>query len=194
MSRFLERPYLLWLFLSLPGTWWLYAYWQDEIFYGEMLHYTGELAAHLLIVTLAVTPLGLMFPGKGWVRWLKSRRRYLGVAVFAYAMLHTLVYIQRRPELAYILEEARTFAMWSGWLALLLFLIMAATSNNLSVGVLGKGWKQLHRVVYVAAVLTFVHWILTAFDPVTGIIHLGVLVLLVTYRLWRRYLSSGRVN
>ncbi|MDT8399346.1 MAG: hypothetical protein RQ899_12090 [Pseudomonadales bacterium] len=32
--------------------------------------------------------------------------------------------------------------------------------------------------------LTFAHWVLTAFDPVPGFIHLGVLAALEAFRLW----------
>jgi sulfoxide reductase heme-binding subunit YedZ len=37
------------------------------------------------------------------------------------------------------------------------------------------GWKRLHMLVHPAAVLVFVHWALTAFDPITAYIHIGIL-------------------
>ncbi len=189
--QFLNIPFVLWFLLSLPAVYWLYGYWQGTVFYGEMIQASGDLAAQLLIVTMAVTPLGLMFPNAVWVRWLKSRRRYLGVTAFGYSLLHMAVYLQRRPNLAFIIEDARQIAMWTGWLALLIMLVLAVTSNNISVRLLGGAWKRLHRVVYFVAVLTFVHWILTAFDPVPGIIHLSVLALLEAFRLWKTYFSQG---
>jgi methionine sulfoxide reductase heme-binding subunit len=192
--RYLNAPVVFWLLLSIPAAWWLYAYWQDTIFYGELLHGSGDLAAQLLIVTLAVTPLGLIFPRAAWVRWLKSRRRYLGVATFGYSLLHTAVYVQRRPDLAYIIEQAREIAMLTGWLALLILLVLASTSNNFSVRLLGHGWKGLHRIVYLAAVLTFSHWILTAFDPVPGIIHMSVLALLEAIRLVMTRFNHGKLG
>lgn len=185
LTRFLDAPAVLWVILSLPGLYWLYAYRQEAIFYGVLLHASGVLAARLLIIAMAVTPLGLIFPRAAWVRWLKSRRRYLGVAAFGYSLLHAAVYIQRRQELALIVEDARTMALWTGWLALLIMLVLVATSNDASTRLLKRGWKKLHRVTYIAALLTFTHWLLTAFNPAQGFIHLGILAMLEFLRLWK---------
>ncbi len=185
--RAATTPYSLWLLLALPGFYWLVGYQQETVFYGELIHATGDLALQLLIVTLAITPLGLWFPGTVLVRWLKSRRRHLGVASAAYSLLHTLVYIERRPELGYILEQAAEIAMWSGWLALGIMMVLALTSNNYSVRLLGRSWKRLHRLAYAAAALTLLHWILTAFDPSTAYVYLGILGVIELARLWKSY-------
>lgn len=183
LARLLTHPWVLWIVLALPAVYWLYAWWRESMFYGQVLHLTGDFAVQLLIVTMAVTPLRLLFPKAAWVRGLLRRRRHLGVAAFGYSLLHTVVYIQRHPELAFILEDASEFAMWTGWLAFFLMLALALTSNDAAVRLLGRGWKRLHRVVYLAAALVFVHWIFSAFDPTVGYIHLGVLVALEALRL-----------
>lgn len=175
--------WLVFALLGLPGLYLTYRYVLGETFYGEYLHATGELAARLLIVAMAVTPLRLLFPNASWVRWLAQRRRWIGVAAFAYSLLHALAYLVRQGEVARIAEDAAEAAMWTGWLALLVMLALAATSNDLSVRRLGRRWKWLHRTVYVAAVLTFAHWILAAFDPIPGAVHLGVLAALEAIRL-----------
>ncbi|MGH8167479.1 MAG: sulfite oxidase subunit YedZ, partial [Woeseiaceae bacterium] len=54
-----------------------------------------------------------------------------------------------------------------------------------SVRRLKRKWKTLHRAVYFAAALTFAHWLLTAFDPRVGGIHLALLALLLAFRAWR---------
>ena len=66
-------------------------------------------------------------------------------------------------------------------------LALAVTSNDASARLLRRRWKLLHRGVYAAAVLTFAHWILSAFDPIPGAIHLAVLVALEAIRLWKTY-------
>ena len=134
---------------------------------------------------MAVTPLQLMFPGRGWVRWLLQRRRYLGVAAFGYAAFHTAVYLARTGVFGDILADAAEPGLLTGWLALAIFVPLAITSNNASVRRLRRLWKRLHRWVYAAAALTFAHWVLTAFDPVPGLIHLLVLAALEAYRLWK---------
>lgn len=177
--------YVLWLVLAVPFFWIVYRYATGGLFYGEVLHLSGELAARLLILTLAVTPLGLLFPRARWTRWLASKRRYLGIAVFAYAALHTVVYLDRKQSLRLIIDEARDFSMWTGWVALLIFLLLAVTSNDRAVRLLRRGWKKLHRWIYAATALTFLHWIFAAFDYLPGVIHLLVVAALESIRLWK---------
>jgi sulfoxide reductase heme-binding subunit YedZ len=168
--------YLVWIVLSVPGLYWLQGYWRETHFYGELVHSTGVLATQLLILTLAITPLQRVLPRFAWLGWLRRRRRYLGVAAFGYSFLHAAIYFERQETFARILEDAQAIAMWTGWLALLLMLVLAATSNDQSMRWLGRRWRLLHRLVYLAAALTFAHWILSAFDPTTGYMYLAVLV------------------
>ena len=177
--------YFIWLVLSLPAAIQTYRYWQGATFYGEYLHWTGEFAAQLLIVTLAITPLHLAFPSVRWVRWLLARRRYLGVATFGYSLLHALAYLEQEAALQPIIDDAFDIPIGTGWIALMIFLLLAVTSNDSSVRRLKRKWKTLHRAVYFAAALTFAHWLLTAFDPLVGSIHLAVLALLLAFRAWR---------
>ena len=138
---------------------------------------------------MAVTPLRLMFGRRGWIRWCIQRRRYFGVASFGYAALHTVVYLIRTGAFGDILAEAAEPGLLTGWIALAIFVPLAVTSNDASVRRLRRLWKRLHRWVYAAAVLTFAHWVLTAFDPVPGLIHLGVLAALEAIRIWKTFQS-----
>jgi sulfoxide reductase heme-binding subunit YedZ len=97
--------------------------------------------------------------------FLRFHRRAIGVASFAYAALHTVVYLERKWGADLIVTEALKPGIATGWLALLIFLVLAITSNNFSVRSLGKSWKMLHRTVYISAILVFAHWILTGFGP-----------------------------
>jgi sulfoxide reductase heme-binding subunit YedZ len=187
LLRILDSRYLLWLLLTLPGATVLIGYAVGQTFYGEIVHFTGVFATRLLIVTMAVTPLRLMFPNARWTAWLMKRRRYLGVASFGYAALHTAVYLARKGPDA--LVEAMELGLLTGWLAFAAFTPLAITSNDSFVRKLGRMWKRLHRLVYLAAALTFVHWLLVAFDIVPGLIHLTVLVALESYRVWERLQS-----
>ncbi|AKM10714.1 sulfite oxidase heme-binding subunit YedZ [Croceicoccus naphthovorans] len=172
-----SRP-LLWLILALPGIWMLsrWAFTPDEYGYGHFIGDSGDWAAWLLLVTLAVTPLRLLFRRWRWTAWLMRRRRDLGVASFAYAAGHTAAYLIRKGSPEFVLAELSTPYILLGWLALLLFVPLAVTSNDVSVRLLRRSWKRLHRLVYPAAVLTFAHWALSAFDPTTAYIHIGILV------------------
>jgi sulfoxide reductase heme-binding subunit YedZ len=176
---------LLWLLLSLPAVWILYrwAATPDLYGYGHAIGDSGDWAAWLLIVTLAVTPVRLLFRGRKWSTWLMQHRRDLGVASFAYAAGHTVIYLADQPSAQTVLADLGLPELLVGWLALALFVPLAATSNDFSTRRLKRSWKRLHRLVYPAAILTFLHWVLAAFDPTTAYIHVGILAAIEIVRI-----------
>ena len=168
---------LLWLVLALPGLWILYrwAATPDAYGYGHAIGDSGDWAAWLLMLTLAVTPVRLLFRRRRWPMWLMRRRRDLGLGSFAYAAGHTIIYLADKGRLGTIVAELSLPDILFGWLALALFVPLATTSNDWATRALGRSWKRLHRLVYPAAILTFLHWVLAAFDPTTAYIHIAIL-------------------
>jgi sulfoxide reductase heme-binding subunit YedZ len=183
IRKLLSSQAFVWLALAAPFVYLSYGFLREQIYYGEMLHASGELSVRLLMLALAVTPARLLFPKARWPRWLVAQRRYLGVASFMYAALHTLVYLDKQ-DLASIIEDSLGFEMWTGWLAFLVFLLLAVTSNDRAVAWLKRRWKALHRLVYVATALTVIHWVFSAFDVVPAIVHLAVIAALESVRLF----------
>ena len=177
--------YLLWAALALPVAVQTYRYSAEGIYYGEYLHWTGLWATYLLMLTLAITPLRLVVGAADWMRWLGKHRRDLGVASFAYASAHAVAYLVRKADVSLIIDEALSAGMATGWIAFLMFLPLALTSNDYAVRKLKKRWKTLHRLVYVAALLTFAHWVLTAFDPTAGYFAAAIVVVLLLMRVIR---------
>ena len=176
----------LWIVLYgvlLAQTW---RYLDGAIFYGEYLHWTGLQATHLLFIALLATPLRRLFTTARWTQWLVRYRRDVGVAVFAYAAAHTCAYLLREADPAQIIADAMTAGILTGWLALLIFLPLALTSNDYSVRRLRRRWRTLHRLVYAGALLTLAHWVLTAFDPTIAYVYLAVLLVLLGARAGRR--------
>ena len=173
---------VFWGLLYLPLVVYLYWYVTEITFYGEVLHWTGVQATRLLMLALAVTPLRRLFRKSGWTQWLAKRRRDIGVATFFYATAHTLIYLQRQEGVASIVAEGVEVPILVGWVAFFIFLVLAITSNDFSVKKLANRWNLLHRSVYVGAALTFAHWVLTAFDPTVGYIHLGLVIVLLAIR------------
>jgi sulfoxide reductase heme-binding subunit YedZ len=178
-----SRP-VVWLLLAAPGAYWLQAYWREVLFYGEVVHLTGVFAVQLMLVTLALTPLRRVMPRARWLGWLRRRRRNLGVAAFAYAWLHALVYLFVQQYRESIIADLPDAWMWTGWLGIVLMSLLAATSNDRSLRGLGsRRWQSLHRTVYAVAALSIAHWVLSAFDPTTGYVTLAVLVAIEALRL-----------
>ena len=155
----------------------------DEYGYGHAIGDSGDWAAWLLMATLAVTPVRLLFRKQRWAIWLMQRRRDLGVASFAYAAGHTAMYLWKKGAIELVLAELDQGFILVGWLALALFVPLAVTSNDVSMRRLKRSWKSLHRLVYPAAVLTFLHWVWSAFDPTTAWIHVGILAAIELVRI-----------
>jgi methionine sulfoxide reductase heme-binding subunit len=176
---------LLWLVLALPGLWILYrwAATPEAYGYGHAIGDSGAWAAWLLMLALAVTPVRLLFRPRRWSTWLMRRRRDLGVASFAYAAGHTIIYLADKTSIDAILTDLGTAEILVGWLALALFVPLAATSNDIATRALGRSWKRLHRLVYPAAILTFLHWVLASFDPTTAYIYIAILTAIEVVRI-----------
>ena len=168
---------LLWVVLALPGLWILYrwAATPDAYGYGHAIGDSGDWAAWLLMLTLAVTPVRLLFRKRKWSAWLVRRRRDFGVASFAYAAGHTVIYLADKGPVGAIVAGLGFPDILVGWLALALFVPLAATSNDIATRALKRSWKRLHRLVYPAAILAFLHWVLASFDPTTAYVHIAIL-------------------
>jgi methionine sulfoxide reductase heme-binding subunit len=187
-----RSTWILWLVLALPAALLLAGYLRDTLVYGEIVHSSGEFGARLLIVTMAATPLCLMFPGTRLPQWLMRHRRHFGVASFCYVLLHAWVYVARQADIGKLIDDAREAGMWTGWAGFVLLLLLAATSNSWSVRLLQRAWKRLHRLVYAAAILSCLHWVLVAFDRTAAIVHFAILGTLEGYRVWKVHFSPRR--
>ena len=155
----------VWLLLAVPFAAISVQFATDAISYGQVLHQSGYWSTGLLIAALAVTPLRKQFSAVRWIAALVPYRRALGVASFAYAALHTGVYLERKWGADLILQEGLEAPLATGWVAFAIFVVLAVTSNDASVRALGRGWKRLHQTVYAATLLVFAHWWLAAFEP-----------------------------
>lgn len=184
LKPLLNSPYAFWALLALPSVSMI----NGALNGGDLeplLHPTGEFAARFMIIAMMLTPLRMLFPKSSVVRWLLRRRRYLGVAAFAYAALHTLYYVIDLGTLSAVVADIAKFGIWTGWVAFVIFVPLAMTSNNTSVRRLGRTWKALQRFVYPAAVATLMHWIFIQNNIGPALVHFIPLAVLETYRIWK---------
>ncbi|WP_293650175.1 sulfite oxidase heme-binding subunit YedZ [Thiolapillus sp.] len=148
-------------------------------------HETGSWALRFLLITLAITPLRRL---TGWRRPVLLRRM-LGLFSFFYASLHVLVWLWLDREFAWggmLADIAKRPYITVGFLSFLILTALAATSNALSMRRLGLRWKQLHRLVYVAALLAVLHFIwLVKADLLEPMVYLGIFSLLMLLRIPR---------
>ena len=148
----------------------------------------GETSLHLLVATLAVTPVR-RFLG---VNLLKFRRA-LGLMVFFFVLAHLLVWA--------VLDVQALSAVWAdilkrpyitiGMAGFVLLVPLALTSNNASVRKLGgAGWRKLHWLTYGVAVLGAVHyiWLARGF-AIEPLVYLAIILGLLATRLPVRRLA-----
>lgn len=143
----------------------------------------GIAAFQLLLVTLAITPLKKLTGWSGWLRY----RRMLGLFAFFYAALHLLAFLQlvlgwmdlwatftKRP---YIIAGAAAF---------LAMVPLAITSTRRMMKRTGRWWKPLHRLIYPAAILAWVHFLWQARSDITEMVVYAVILagLLVVRARW----------
>ena len=119
---------------------------------------TGKTALVLLVLSLAVTPLATF----GW-RGVVRLRRPLGVYAFGYVALHFLTFIglDYGFNLAFLRDGLieKPFAL-VGLAAGTLLFPLALTSTRGWMRRLGRNWKRLHWLVFIAAPLAIVHYVL----------------------------------
>lgn len=191
LTPFLNSRALIWVLLALPSIPMFAALAsgapgpEGEPVTEFLLHPTGETSARLMIIAMILTPMRMLFPRSGFWAWLMKRRRYFGVAAFAYALLHLVLYVVDMGNLQAILGEALAFGIWTGWVAIFIFVPLAVTSNDWSVRNMGKSWKTLQRFVYPAALLTLLHWIFVHNDIGPALVHFVPLAGLEGYRIWK---------
>ena len=183
----LNSPYFFWAVLCLPAVPMLLLLGSAEPrAIHRLVHPTGEFGARFMIIAMMITPLTMLFKGRSFPRWLMKRRRYLGVAAFAYAAAHTLFYLIDKGAIAYSGDEISKVYIWTGWLAFLIFVPLAITSTDGWVRKLGTRWKKLQRYIYAAAILTLIHWaaLHNWGGVVPALVHFVPLGLLEVYRVW----------
>jgi len=143
---------------------------------------TGSAGLLLLVASFACTPISRLF---SWQRPIQIRRA-LGLYGFLYTVLHIWNYAVWENGLdweliARDLEERRAMAV--GLLALLCLIPLAATSTRGWQRRLGKRWRKLHRLVYVAVPLSVWHYLWLERDIITvPVIYAGVVAALLALR------------
>lgn len=151
--------WLVYIVCALPAPWLVYlgatgGLGVEPI--NELERRLGELALQFLIAGLAITPLR-RYLGIN----LMGLRRAIGLITFYYVTCHLLVWL--------FLDVQIWSQIWAdiikrpyitiGMLGFVLMIPLALTSNNWSVRKLGPAWRQLHKLVYVAAVFGALHFV-----------------------------------
>lgn len=174
-----------WLWLTVNGLALLPLLWTVRLVYAapviraplvfaegapqQVLLFTGKTALIFLVLSLGCTPVARLF---GW-RQAVTVRKSLGLWGFGFALFHGLFFLGGKEILythhawrdvgrlispALFLGMTKTpYARW-GAMALTLLIPLALTSHRVAMRWLGKTWKRLHRLVYLAVPLAVLHY------------------------------------
>ena len=124
----------------------------------KIMNHFGEWTLIFICLTLAMSPLKRITNLSFWIKF----RRMLGLFVFFYATVHLLTYVgldyrfDWDPIINDVLKKKYIFIGFSAWL---LLTPLAITSSQKMIKILGRNWKNLHRLVYVIAIFGSLHYI-----------------------------------
>lgn len=170
----------------LPLLWLALIYLQNPqsfTFNRTFMLRTGSAGLILLVASLACTPMSRLLH---WPR-LTQVRRTLGLYAVLHISLHLGVYAVAESFLDFALiwrDLGERRAMSVGLAAFLLLIPLALTSTKGWQRRLGRNWKTLHRLAYVAGPLSALHFLLLDRDFITEpAIYAGVITALLALRL-----------
>lgn len=137
-----RRPARIWLPFSclvlLVAGWLMMPDGADtETHIGYMLRVTARIAFVFLMLAYLARPVAVITQ---W-QWLVKNRRYVGLSMAIAHTVHAGYVVSLFTVLGMPLDW---FTIVFGGLAFVLMWLMAATSNNSSMRVLGRNWKRLH--------------------------------------------------
>lgn len=154
---------------------------------------TGRWSIQFLLLSLSITPVRELLK----LPHIAPLRRTFGLFSLLYAALHVIVYALFLLELRWteigsdIIERPYITV---GFCSFLILSVLGLTSPKTIVRMLGKKWKTIHRLVYLALVLSIVHvaWILRT-DIFDAVVYAAIALLLFGYRLYMHVVNRPRI-
>ena len=119
---------------------------------------TGDAALACLVASLVVTPVAVI----GRQAWAAPSRRPLGLWAFAYASMHLATFVGLDYGLDWPLIWQTVFEkryVLAGMASFVAMVPLAVTSTRGWQSRLGRSWRRLHRLAYLAAVAAVVHFV-----------------------------------
>ena len=184
-----SKPYLFILIL-FPSLLWAYQFVTGNLGVNpieKLMDELGLMALRLIIVTLMITSLSN-------IKMLKSIvvfRRMVGLFAFYYVCLHfsTYIVLDHFLDIQFIIQDImkRPFITF-GFISFIFLIPLASTSTNNMIKKLGfKLWKKIHYLIYPAAILASMHfYVLVRADKTEPIIYMGIIILLLLHRIFKR--------
>ncbi|MGZ8269963.1 MAG: sulfite oxidase heme-binding subunit YedZ [Methylophilus sp.] len=155
-------------------------------------HSTGTWALVFLLASLSMSPVRLLTNQV----WQIQLRRLLGLWMFFYATLHFITYLWL--DFGFLMDDifkdvVKHPRILVGFIAFVLTIPLAATSNQFMMKRLKTKWKKLHQSVYLIAILAVLHYLwLVKKDVTEPVYYAAVLILLLSIRIYFHYKKNRK--
>ena len=181
---------VLFILILFPSLLWAYQFITGNLGVNpieKLMDDLGIMALRLIIITLMITTLSNIKPLKSIV----VLRRMIGLFAFYYVCLHfsTYIVLDHFLDMQFIIQDIikRPFITF-GFISFLFLIPLASTSTNNMIKRLGfKLWKKIHYLIYPVAILASMHfYVLVRADKTEPVIYMGIIILLLLHRIFKR--------
>jgi len=181
---------ILFILILFPSLLWAYQFVTGNLGVNpieKLMDELGLMALRLIIITLMITTLSNIKPLKSIV----VLRRMIGLFAFYYVCLHfsTYIVLDHFLDMQFIIQDIikRPFITF-GFISFLFLIPLASTSTNNMIKRLGfKLWKKIHYLIYPVAILASMHfYVLVRADKTEPVIYMGIIILLLLHRIFKR--------
>ena len=181
---------VLFILILFPSLLWAYQFVTGNLGGNpieKLMDELGLMALRLIIITLMITTLSNIKPLKSIV----VLRRMIGLFAFYYVCLHfsTYIVLDHFLDMQFIIQDIikRPFITF-GFISFLFLIPLASTSTNNMIKRLGfKLWKKIHYLIYPVAILASMHfYVLVRADKTEPVIYMGIIILLLLHRIFKK--------
>ena len=181
---------VLFILILFPSLLWAYQFVTGNLGVNpieKLMDELGLMALRLIIITLMITTLSNIKSIKSIV----VLRRMIGLFAFYYVCLHfsTYIVLDHFLDIQFIIQDIikRPFITF-GFISFLFLIPLASTSTNNMIKRLGfKLWKKIHYLIYPVAILASMHfYVLVRADKTEPVIYMGIIILLLLHRIFKR--------
>jgi methionine sulfoxide reductase heme-binding subunit len=182
----------------IPALWLGYGVFTDNLGINPvetLIRQLGEWGLKFILLGLLLSPLALIIKKP----WLVRLRRPIGLLSLAYISVHLTIYVWLENDWkldAIIKDVLKRPFITLGMLGFILLLTLGLTSFNAAIKALGgRLWRNLHKLVYLIAILGVAHFYLLAkADKREPLVYAAILALLLGYRGFEAYNKHMKLN
>ena len=179
---------LIFLTIIFPSFFWSYQFINGSLGVNpieKLMDNLGEMALRLIVLTLFISSLSEFKK----FRFLIEVRRMIGLFAFFYVTCHFSTYIALDHffDMNFIIKDIikRPFITF-GFISFVFLIPLAITSPKKMLKKLGyKVWKKIHYLIYLAAILSSVHfYMLVRANKIEPAIYIFLILVLLLYRFY----------